>query len=44
MLIPFGMLLFFYLMVTIGFGVEAKKASKLLNSLFEAECSSAEKA
>jgi hypothetical protein len=44
MLIPFGMLLFFYLMVTIGFGVEAKKASKLLNSLFEAEGSSAEKA
>jgi len=39
-LIPFGMLLFFYLMVTIGFGVEAKKASKLLNSLFEAEGSS----
>lgn len=36
MLIPFGMLLFFYLMVTIGFGVEAKKAGKLLNKVFEA--------
>jgi hypothetical protein len=44
MLIPFGMLLFFYLIVTIGFGVEAKKASKLLNSLFEAGGASAEKA
>src|SRR5262249_28686794 len=29
-LTPFGLSLFFYLMVTIGFGVEAKKASKLL--------------
>ena len=43
-LTPFGMLLFFYLMVTIGFGVEAKKASKLLNRLFEVEGSTAEKA
>jgi hypothetical protein len=34
-LIPLGMLLFFYLMSTIGFGVEAKKASNLLNKLFE---------
>jgi hypothetical protein len=31
-------------MVTIGFGVEAKKAIKLLNSLFEAEVFIAEKA
>src|SRR5262245_19320047 len=44
LLIPFGLLLFFYLMVTIGFGVEAKKASKLLNRLFDAEGSGGEKA
>ena len=43
-LIPYGMFLFFYLMVTIGFGVEAKKASKMLNRLFEAEGSSAKNA
>ena len=43
-LIPFGMLLFFYLMVTIGFGVEAKKAVNLLSRLFEADSFSAKKA
>jgi len=36
MFIPFGMLLFFYLLVTIGFGVEAKEAGKLLSDIFEA--------
>ena len=36
MLIPCGMLLFFYLMVMIGFGVEADKASKLLSGIFAA--------
>jgi hypothetical protein len=39
MLIPLGMLLFFYLMVTIGFGVEANKASKLLSGIFEGDSS-----
>lgn len=29
------MLVFFYLMVTIGFGIEANKASKLLSRIFE---------
>ena len=40
-LFPFGMLLFYYLMVTIGFGTEAKKASELLSGLFETESLSA---
>ena len=44
MLIPFGMLLFFYLMVTIGFGVEASKARKQLSGILEAEASSRQKA
>ena len=35
-LIPIGMMIFFYLMVTIGFGVEANKASKLLGKIFDA--------
>jgi hypothetical protein len=30
-----GMLIFFYLMVTIGFGIEAHKARRLLSSIFE---------
>ncbi|HYX72204.1 MAG TPA: hypothetical protein VE732_05495 [Nitrososphaera sp.] len=37
MFIPFGMLLFYYLLVTISFGVEANKASKLLWDIFEAD-------
>jgi hypothetical protein len=36
MFIPFGMLLFYYLLVTIGFGVEANEAGKLLSDIFEA--------
>jgi hypothetical protein len=36
-LIPFGMLAFFYLLVTLSFGFEARKARKLLSEVFEAE-------
>jgi hypothetical protein len=36
MFIPFGMLLFYCLLMTIGFGVEANKAVKLLSHIFEA--------
>jgi hypothetical protein len=36
MFIPLGMLLFYCLLVTIGFGVEADKAGKLLGDIFEA--------
>jgi hypothetical protein len=36
-LIPFAMLAFFYLMVTLGFGFEARKARRLLSEVFEAE-------
>jgi hypothetical protein len=36
MFIPFGMLLFYLLLMTIGFGVEANKASRLLSDIFEA--------
>jgi hypothetical protein len=36
-LIPFGMLTFFYLLVTLSFGFEARKARKLLSEVFEAE-------
>ena len=38
-----AMLIFFYLLVTIGFGIEANKASKLLSSLFDADDSRAKK-
>ena len=34
-LLPIGMLLFFYLMVFLGFGLEANKAERFLSSLFE---------
>ncbi len=44
MLIPCGMMLFYYLMVTIGFGVEAHKASKLLRVILEAGESGRQKA
>jgi hypothetical protein len=44
MLIPLGMLLFYYLLVTIGFGIEANKASKLLRDIFEADDSGNQKA
>ena len=37
MLVRFGMFLFFYLVVISGFGVEAKKANKLLNKLLKQE-------
>jgi hypothetical protein len=36
-LVPPGMLGFFYLLVTLGFGFEARKACKLLSEIFEAE-------
>jgi hypothetical protein len=36
MLIPFGLLLFYCLLMTIGFSVEADKAGKLLSDIFEA--------
>ena len=36
-LIPLGMLAFFYLLVTLSFGFEARKARKLLSEIFEAE-------
>jgi hypothetical protein len=37
MFIPFGLLLFYCLLVTIGFGVEANKATGLLKDIFEAD-------
>ena len=37
MFIPFGMLLFYFLLVTIAFGLEANKASKLLSEIFAAD-------
>jgi hypothetical protein len=37
MLTPFVMLLFFYLLVMIGFGIEANKAKQQLGGIFEAE-------
>jgi hypothetical protein len=37
MLGPLAALVFFYLLVTLGFGFEARKASKLLSGVFEAE-------
>ena len=36
MFIPFGLLLFYCLLMTIGFGVEADKAGRLLSAIFEA--------
>ena len=35
--IPFGMLLFGYLLITLGFGIEANKSSDLLNDIFESD-------
>ena len=40
MFIPFGMLLFYFLLMTIAFGVEANKASKLLSEIFDADAAS----
>ena len=36
-LVPFAMLAFFYLLVTLSFGFEARKARRLLSEVFEAE-------
>jgi hypothetical protein len=36
-LIPFAMLAFFYVLVTLSFGFEARKARKLLSEVFETE-------
>ena len=40
MFIPFGMLLFYFLLMTLAFGVEANKAGKLLSEIFAAEAAS----
>ena len=37
MFIPIGMLLFYFLLMTIAFGVEANKARKLLSEIFNAD-------
>ena len=40
MFIPFGMLLFYFLLMTLAFGVEANKAGKLLSEIFAADAAS----
>lgn len=43
-IIPCAMMIFFYLMVTIGFGIEAHKARKLLSRIFEVDDARAKQA